>query len=102
MRPKSFLLCLLPAVLLLASSASANASSRKVNADTAPPTVSIVRPTAGATIAGRFTVAVKATDDTQVAAVAVKVDQGAYAPAVQRPRFPNIWSAAIDTALYGN
>src|SRR5207253_10188424 len=49
--------------------------------DTQPPSVSIASPVDGAVVSGEITVSGAASDDAQVAAVEVKVDEGNYEPA---------------------
>lgn len=65
----------------------------KPRADTSPPSVAISSPTAGATVRGAIGVAGTASDNVQVASVAVSVDGGAYVTA----QGTTSWSFALDT-----
>ncbi|HEX6701904.1 MAG TPA: Ig-like domain-containing protein [Gaiellaceae bacterium] len=62
-------------------------------ADTTPPTVSIVAPTSGATVAGTLAVAGSAGDNSKVASVAVSVDGGMW----QAASGTTAWAASVDT-----
>src|SRR5207253_3632897 len=72
---------------LAAAAALANAP------DTQPPAVSIASPVDGAVVRGQLTVSGTSSDDTLVATVEVKVDQGTY----QTADGTTVWTLGLDT-----
>jgi len=75
------------------ASAGKGGGGGKPRADTSPPSVSIASPAAGATVRGTIGVAGTASDNVQVASIAVSVDGGAYVAA----QGTTSWSFALDT-----
>ena len=65
----------------------------KPRADTSPPSVAVASPAAGSTVRGTVVVSGTASDNVQVASVAVSVDGGAYAAA----QGTTSWSYSLDT-----
>lgn len=76
-----------------ASAGKPGGGGGKPKADTTPPSVKISSPAAGAAVHGTITVAGTASDNVQVASVAVSVDGGAYAAAAETTS----WSFGLDT-----
>jgi hypothetical protein len=76
-----------------ASAGKGGGSGGKPRADTTPPSVAISSPAAGATVRATIGVAGTASDNVQVASVAVSVDGGAYVAA----QGTTSWSFALDT-----
>lgn len=86
-------------LLVLAATASAAPSAGKGGRkDSAPPSIAISAPTAGATLAGSVYVSGSAADNVQVASVQVSVDGGAYRPAAGATS----WSFALDSGAYSD
>jgi Bacterial Ig domain len=75
------------------ASAGKGGGGGKPRADTTPPSIAISSPAAGATLRGTIGVAGTASDNVQVASVAVSVDGGAYITA----QGTTSWSFALDT-----
>ena len=80
-----------------------NASTASVgvtvqNADTTAPSVQIASPAAGATLSGTVTVSGSASDNAQVASVAVAVDGGPFSPA----QGTTAWSYSLATGSLSN
>jgi hypothetical protein len=76
-----------------AGTASAGKPPKPPKPDTAPPSVAISSPAAGAAVRGTITVSGTAADNVQVASVAVSVDGGPYATAAGTTS----WSYSLDT-----
>jgi hypothetical protein len=70
----------------------------KPRPDTSPPTIAISTPSAGSTVRGTIVVSGTASDNVQVASVAVSVDGGAYATAQGTAS----WSYSLDTRGYAD
>lgn len=79
-----------------AASAVEAASEASVVRDTTPPTLSITRPSDGATISGRYTVLVAAADRWRVADVVMSVDGVPFATDTRAP-----YRFVVDTAAFG-
>ena len=87
------------AFFVFASAGTASAGKGgKPRPDTSPPSVAVSSPFAGATMRGTVTVSGTATDNVQVASVAVSVDGGAYATA----QGTTSWSFGLDTRLFAD
>ena len=86
------------AVDMSGNASTANVSVNVQNADATPPAVQIGSPAAGATLSGAVIVSGGASDDAQVASVAVSVDGGAYAAA----QGTTSWSYALNTTSLAN
>jgi hypothetical protein len=79
-------------------SSSASVAVNVQNADSSPPSVSISSPAPGTTLSGTVTVSGTASDNVQVASVAISVDGGAY----QTAQGNTSWSYTLVTASYSN
>src|SRR5205085_6691484 len=84
-------------VFALAGTASAGkgggGGGGKPRPDTSPPSVSISSPASGAVVRGTVVVSGTASDNVQVASVAISVDGGSYVPA----QGTTSWSYGLDT-----
>jgi len=90
---------LAPLILVLVPGvAQAGPAGGKGKRDTAPPSVSITAPAAGATVTATASVMGSASDNVGVAKIEVSVDGGAF----QAASGTTSWSAAIDTRNYTN
>lgn len=67
-------------------------------ADTQPPTVAIAQPLTGATLSGKSTIKVTASDASGVTNVTLKIDGAAITSPLQRPPF----NFALDTSIFQN
>jgi hypothetical protein len=66
--------------------------------DTTAPTVTIGSPSEGATVSGAVTVSGTAADDTALASVSIRVDDGTWS----RASGASTWSASIDTTAFAD
>jgi len=82
-------------VLAAAASAAPNPGKRK---DSAPPSIAIAAPTAGATLTGSVYVTGSAADNVQVVGVQVSLDGGPYRLAAGTTS----WSLALDSSAYAD
>jgi hypothetical protein len=80
------------------NAATASISVNVQNADTTAPSVQIASPVAGATLSGAATVSGNASDNVQVAGVAVSVDGGGFSSA----QGTSAWSYALSTTSLSN
>src|SRR5437867_81641 len=78
-------------LVLLPGAAQAGPGSGKGKRDSAPPSVSITAPAAGATVSATASVTGSATDNVGVAKVEISVDGGAF----QAASGTTSWSAAL-------